>query len=297
MNTIDFIKKVKNEGKALMVYHLSITRWEDKTDNGNPLSEEDKDGFYFDIDTAKQAMKDLAEATEPEFGVRTEIILDKASISPDDLDDVDWDEVEELGDMAYDDSDLMELFISNRDFEDSIDVTYKYKSVDGALLVFWSWNRYIGYARDLQEIREGLYSEDESMCIKVDKVFHTQCDVLIEKQELEGLSQQDRRLLIEQRLGESNWKWTMKAQAAIRRYIRDNFEKVWSNMSNDDQELNVRQMNDTYNFATDYENAKAAAAAVRTAYEQGDPSWFGFEVDDLDEFEQDIEEHVDYLYF
>ncbi len=296
MNTIEFIREIKNEGKALTVYHLCKTRWEDKEDYCNPLSEEDQEGFYFDLDTAKQAMKDLAEATEPEFGVRTEIILHKATIGPDDLEDVDWDEVEELGEMAYDDSDLMELFENHHDYEDSIDVTYKYKSVDGALLVFWSWDRYIGYARDLWEIREGSYSEDESICIKEDKVFRQQCDVLIEKQELEGLSQQDRRQLIEQRLGESHWKWTMKAQAAIRRYIRDNFEKVWSDMSSDEQEQNVRQMNDTYNFATDYEDAKAAAAAVRTAYE-ADPSWFGFEVDDLDEFESDIEENVDYLYF
>lgn len=291
MNTIEFIKKIKNEGKALTVYNLHITRWEDKEDICNPLSEEDLDGFYFDRDDAVKAMEDVAKSTEPEFGVRTEIILYKAEISPDDLDDVDFDEVEEFGD-----SDLLKIFNYYRDYEDSRDVEYQYKSVDGALLVFWSWNRYIGYARDLQEIREGMYSEDESICIKQDKTFVTQCDVLIEKQELEGLSREDRRSLIEQRLGESQWKWTMKAEAAIRRYIRENFEKVWGDMSSDEQEQNVRQMNDTYQFATDYEDAKAAAAAVRTAYE-ADPAWFGFEVDDLDEFEQDIEENVDYLYF
>ena len=296
MNTIEFIREIKNEGKALTVYHLQKICWEEGNDNCNPLSTDDIDGFYFDIDTAKQAMKDAADSTQPEFGVRIEFCLDKADISPDDLDDVDWDEVEELGEMAFDDSDLLEIFNNHRDYEESIDVTYDYKSVEGALLVFWSWNRYIGYARDLQEIREGYYSEDETLCIKKDKVFVPQCDVLIEKQELEGLSKQDRRALIEQRLGESHWKWTMKAEAYIRHYIRENFEKVWSDMGSDEQELNVRQMNDTYNFATDYEDAKAAAAAVRTAYE-ADPAWFGFVVDDLDEFEQDIEENVDYLYF
>lgn len=291
MKAIDFIKKVKNEGKALTVYHLQKICWQEGNDNGDPLSTDDIDGFYFDIDTAKQAMKDAADSTQPEFGVRIEFCLDKAEISPDDLDEVDFDEVEE-----FDDSDLLEIFNENRDYEESRDVEYQYKSVDGALLVFWSWNRYIGYARDLREIREGMYDEDESICIKQDRTFVTQCDVLIEKQEMEGLSREDRRSLIEQRLGESKWKWTMKAEAYIRRYIRENFEKVWSDMGSDEQELNVRQMNDTYNFAADYEDAKAAAAAVRTAYE-ADPAWFGFVVDDLDEFEQDIEENVDYLYF
>jgi hypothetical protein len=292
MKTIDFIKKIKDEGNALTVYHIQKMLWEDKENCDNPMSTEDLDGFYYDMDAAKQAMKELDDATEPEFGVRIEFCLDKAEIGIDDLNDVDWDNVE----TTFGDSDLLEIFNSCRDYEESIYVDYPYKSVDGALLVFWSWNRYIGYARDLQEIREGYYSEDESLCIKEDKVFVTQCDVLIEKQELEGLSKQERRQLIEKRLGESHWKWTMKAEAYIRRYIRENFEKVWSNMSSDEQELNVRQMNDTYNFATDYDNAKAAAAAVRTAYEN-DPAWFGFVVDDLDEFEQDIEENVDYLYF
>jgi len=296
MKAIDFIKKVKNEGIALTVYHIQKIRWEDRENADNPIDTEDLEGFYYDQDSAREAMKELADKEQPEFGVRTEFCLDKATISPDDLDDVDWDEVEELGDMAFDDSDLLDIFNDRRDYEESIDVTYQYKNLDGALLVFWSWNRYIGYARDLQEIREGMYGEDESICIKQDKTFVTQCDVLIEKQELEGLSKQDRRTLIEQRLGESHWKWTMKAEVAIHRYIRENFEKVWSDMGSDEQELNVRQMNDTYQFATDYEDAKAAAAAVRTAYE-ADPAWFGFEVDDLDEFEQDIEENVDYLYF
>ena len=221
MNTIEFIKKIKNEGKALTVYHLSKSLWEAGNDTASAISEEDLDGFYFDREDAVKAMEDVAKSTEPEFGVRTEICLDKAEISPDDLDDVDFDELEEFGGMVFGDSDLLEIFNEHRDYEDSRDVEYQYRSVDGALLVFWSWNRYIGYARDLQEIREGMYGEDESICIKQDKTFVTQCDVLIEKQELEGLSREDRRSLIEQRLGESQWKWTMKAEAYIREYLRD----------------------------------------------------------------------------
>lgn len=216
MKAVDFIKKVKNEGKTLTVYHIQKIRWEDRENADNPIDTKDLEGFYFDREDAVKAMEDVAKSTEPEFGVRTEICLDKAEISPDDLDEVDFDEVEE-----FDDSDLLEIFNENRDYEDSRNVEYQYKSVDGALLVFWSWNRYIGYARDLREIREGMYGEDESICIKQDRTFVTQCDVLIEKQELEGLSREYRRSLIEQRLGESHWKWTMKAESYIHEYLRD----------------------------------------------------------------------------
>ena len=220
LNAVDFIKRVKNEGKALTVYHLSKELWHADDDTAGAI---DIEGFYDNRDEAVKAMKETADGITPEFGFRIEVTLWKADISVDDLDEVDWDSVEDMGDAAYGDGELLEVFNEHRDFDDSIYVDYKYESVEGALLVFWSWHRYIGYARDLGEIREGWYGEDESICIKRDKTFVTQCDVLIGKDELEGLSRDDRRALIEQRLGESHWKWTMKAESVIRHYLRDEF--------------------------------------------------------------------------
>ena len=127
MNTIEFIKKVKNEGKALTVYHLSKILWEAGNDTASAISEEYLDGFYFDREDAVKAMEDVAKSTEPEFGVRTEICLDKAEISPDDLDGVDFDEVEEFGGMVFGDSDLLEIFNEHRDYEDSSDVEFQYE--------------------------------------------------------------------------------------------------------------------------------------------------------------------------
>ena len=216
MKGIDLVKRVKNEGKVLTVYGLCKTRWEYGVENCNPLSEEYQEGFYCDIDEARKAMQELADETKPEFGVTTEIILCVAEIGPDDIDGIDTDE------DFFDDDDLLEVFKENRDFEDSIYKDYEYKSLDGALLVFWRWDKYVGYARNIAEIREGWH-EDESICIKRDSLTATQCDVLATKEELEGLSDSDRKTLIRQHLDESRWKWTFRAEAFIEDYISDNF--------------------------------------------------------------------------
>ena len=71
---------------------------------------------------------------------------------------------------------------------------------------------------------------------------------------------------------------------------------MWRNFSYEEKELNVRQIDETYQFARDYENAEVAAYNVRVAYEN-DPEWFGFDVDDLDGFEEDIKNFVNKLYF
>lgn len=217
MKAIDFIKKIKNEGEALEVFGLRKTRWEYGVDNCNPLSEEYQEGFYYDIDEAKKAMQELADETKPEFGVTTEIILLSAEIGPEDVEDIDT----ENGDF-FDNDDLLEIFKECCDFNDSIYKDYEYKSLDGALLVFWRWHKYVGYARNIAEIREGWH-EDESICIKRDSLTATQCDVLATKEELEGLSDSDRKTLIRQRLDESRWKWTFRAEAFIEDYISDNF--------------------------------------------------------------------------
>lgn len=71
---------------------------------------------------------------------------------------------------------------------------------------------------------------------------------------------------------------------------------TWNDLTFECKELNVEQMNDTYQFARNYEYAEVAAYNVRYAYEN-DPDWFGFEVDDLDAFESDIKEIIESLYF
>ena len=305
MKAIDFIKKVKSESITLPVYYIAVFTYEDgKHASPDYRDKETREEVYFGHDEACEAVDKVASEQVPDFGERIEVTLMKAEVKPG---DIDWNDIEEWADYDFGDSELHDM-IDERCYEEPDDyvkvVSYDYRSVEDDLLVFWHWDRYVGYARDIEDIRRGYHGETTELCIPIDHTFRTQCSILATKDELEGLSAEELKDLVEDRLHDhcgceytqGDWKWTMKAEAYIRRYIRENFEKVWSDMGSDEQELNVRQMNDTYNFATDYEDAKAAAAAVRVAYEN-DPAWFGFVVDDLDEFEQDIEENVDYLYF
>lgn len=104
--------------------------------------------------------------------------------------------------------------VDNREEEEGEFIRYNYASVDGALLVCWHWDRYIGYARELREIRYGYYGETEEMCIETEKVFRPQWSVLATAEELEGLTDEQKRELAEERLNESHWKWNMRSNIA-----------------------------------------------------------------------------------
>jgi hypothetical protein len=86
---------------------------------------------------------------------------------------------------------------SNYDFD---------KSLEGAVLVFWSWERYIGYARKLIEVRRADSSDTEAILTKKDKVYTTQCDILLTAEEVENAD--DLKAAIRERLDSCSWKWT-----------------------------------------------------------------------------------------
>ena len=229
MKAVDFIKQVKAEGKALPVWFVEVRTYEDG-DNASPdyRNKETDDSLYFDYDQAYEAMKEIADEQQADFGERIEVNLMKAEIGPDDLDDVDWEAVEDMGEAAFGDSELMDIIEESGSADWTNDervIHYEYESVEGALLVFWSWDRYVGYARNFEEVRSGYYKETTEMCIPIDKTFSRQCTVLAKASELEGLTDQERYDLIEERLhngykcGAGEWKWTFKAEARIEDYL------------------------------------------------------------------------------
>jgi hypothetical protein len=85
---------------------------------------------------------------------------------------------------------------SNYDFD---------KSLEGAVLVFWSWERYVGYARKCIEVRRAYSEETETLLTKQDKVFATQCDILLTAEEVENAD--DLKAAIRERLEDGSWKW------------------------------------------------------------------------------------------
>lgn len=107
------------------------------------------------------------------------------------------DEKGEVAQAIVDDGNLLrDVDCPNYDFD---------KSLEGAVLVFWSWERYIGYARKLIEVRRAYSDDTEALLTKQDKVFATQCDILLKADEVEAAD--DLQEAIRERLEDGSWKW------------------------------------------------------------------------------------------
>lgn len=80
------------------------------------------------------------------------------------------------------------------------------KSLEGAVLVFWSWERYVGYARKFIEVRRGYSDDTEALLTKQDKVFATQCDVLLTADEVSEAGDDLHEVMLD-KLQDGSWKW------------------------------------------------------------------------------------------
>ena len=227
MKTTDIIKKVKNENTPITVLYGTRTNWDEtaRDTSSNPNYTERITGFFTDREEAWNAIEEKANEHEASFGEYDEFDLYKAEVSTDDIKDIDWEELEE-----FDDEKLFELVDEGNctEWDDIVsEESYSYQSVEGALLIVWNWERYIGYARNINEIRYGMYGETEETCCHEDKVFRPQVDVLCTAEELDGLSPEQERELVEERLQEDyrDWRWTRQAESYIRHYLHDNYEQ------------------------------------------------------------------------
>ena len=98
-------------------------------------------------------------------------------------------------------------FLHTEEVEDVECANYDFdKSLEGCILVFWSWHRYIGYARKFIEVRYACSEDKGSMLAHADKVFCSQCDVLLTAEEVSASA--DIQESIREALEESHWKWT-----------------------------------------------------------------------------------------
>ena len=113
-----------------------------------------------------------------------------------------YDEKEQVAQYIVDVLDGMgeSIDCANYDFD---------KTLEGAILVVWSWHKYIGYARKCLDVRYGLYGETEEFLTKADKTFVPQVDVVMTKEEAEAYQGADlEEVLREKLLADKEWKWT-----------------------------------------------------------------------------------------
>lgn len=106
---------------------------------------------------------------------------------------------------------LKEEIRNHPDDEECIDgANYDFnKSIDGAILIVWNWQRYTGYARKCEEIRYAYYKETEEVLTKQDRTFVSQVDVLLTAEEVaecENYEELKERLM--ERCFDGTWKWT-----------------------------------------------------------------------------------------
>jgi hypothetical protein len=108
----------------------------------------------------------------------------------------------------FEKGDVAQAIIENPTEERTIDcVNYDFnKSLAGSVLVFWSWERYVGYARKLIEVRRAYSEDTEALLTKQDKTFVAQCDILLTAEEVENAD--DLKAAIRERLEDGSWKWT-----------------------------------------------------------------------------------------
>lgn len=96
----------------------------------------------------------------------------------------------------YDDT-MEETPCANYDFD---------KSIEGAIIVVWSWHKHVGYAREFKELRYATYDETEKMLTKEDRTFVPQVDIVMTADEVAN-SKHLREELTEI-LQRDHWKWT-----------------------------------------------------------------------------------------
>lgn len=192
---------IKNIHNAEDYYH----NLRDMYANCDSIKYNERVSEYFDSeDIALETMKKLAKeyvADDKEIVVEFTTIEVRFRFEDVDIEDEDFDiEDEDYRDYTWDYADAV--------IDNSIYVEYDYKSLDGALLIVWSWEKYIGYARNFIELRLGTDREDETLLLKQDKVFAQQVDILLTADEMEKMSSDDIENYLWNELLDNGWKWT-----------------------------------------------------------------------------------------
>lgn len=105
---------------------------------------------------------------------------------------------------------VCEYIVQEPDSIDSIEcANYDFnKSIEGAVIVVWSWHKYTGYARKCEEIRFARKGETEKMLTKQDRVFVNQVDVVLKKEEVEKCDDLNEELISKLLDYDNGWKWT-----------------------------------------------------------------------------------------
>lgn len=88
------------------------------------------------------------------------------------------------------------------------------KSIEGAVVVEWSWQTYVGYCRKFEGLRYAYSNETESVLTKRDETFNTQISVVLTAEDV--ANSEDLQADLEDALM-CGWKWRNPSE--VRRAI------------------------------------------------------------------------------
>jgi hypothetical protein len=162
--------RAKEETKHLLVYMACQYRWEDSADP----EIEDKD-YFFDLDEAKEYVNNL-DLNLGYFGKVDAVTFEYSNFNEtfDFRDDFTIDTMVNELNCDYD-----EVWTTNTNVGNDI---------EGAIIVGWSWEKYIGYCRNFHGLRYGNWRETENdLSNNADRTFHKTESVLLTKEEIKGL--------------------------------------------------------------------------------------------------------------
>lgn len=90
---------------------------------------------------------------------------------------------------------------------DSMDVYPEYESMEDGILVYYSWEPYVGYARKFHRLEYCIEDKTTLSCAPKDKAFSVECEMLVSPAEVQGCnSASELRELMNERL-RSMGKW------------------------------------------------------------------------------------------
>lgn len=195
------LRKLRNDVQvhgAGTVYCVSIEYFAETADDWN------RESFEFTLYATEQEarMKFLSNKNNlsAEFGKNIEMKLLKSDFDNEVLQLTSYDDFrEEYQNRHLDDEEI-----------DRYEFAYTYRDITGDIVMQWSWEKHVGYCRNLEEIVYGCnYGRTERDLItgNEDSVCRPNCEIIITAEELQGMSKEDIREELINRLSDSRYRW------------------------------------------------------------------------------------------
>lgn len=197
-NNINTMKEVHY---IIKVYSFNVERGNEP--NGNTYNEEKKIYFGTSKEGVEDKLKEVAKTLTADFGEGYEVSAWSAELE---------DGYEEGYEEGYD---ILDYLIEQDTVADSEYVYHEYRSLEGAVVIEWHWETYMGYARKFECVRYGHRDEDEAICIDVDHTYKTQYSVLAWPEDLSDDDCKNLQMCLNEIYGMGKWQTEGAAERAI----------------------------------------------------------------------------------